>query len=906
MKYRFYKALSLGLCISMIAAPISHAMPQTRTFTRLTTGNPSERSSTQSDDDEIPEDVEHADYVLDWGYGTPSEATPSEATPSEAERKTFLEFFPDENFAQAVADYFGRRDTDFVTTTELEWVSYLYADNRQIDSVEGIPYLKNLNYLSLNNNNIKEIPDDIQHLQNLSDLYLTYNKVTEVPQTISLVSSLKNLDLSNNLIESLDETICNMTNLTSLNMSNNRIIEIPEEIQNLTSLASLYLSNNKIAEIPASINQLSSLQTLELQYNKLTVLPDELGELPNLYYLGLSYNHIAQIPTSIGQLETLGSLSLLNNKLTSIPDEIGGLTNLSNLDLSENQISQLPASIGQLERLNSLSLYSNKLSSIPDEIGNLVNLRSLNLSYNQISIIPDRIGDLSSLSTLRLYSNQISEIPADISHLINLQQLSLDNNKISVLPEEMMELTQLYSLSLSYNQISEIPSSIKNLTKLTELYIYGNRLTVLPDEIGDLAELQYLSAGSNYISEIPEAIYSLSYLRSLNFSYNQITSISDGLWNMSWISDINLYGNKIGEKLPAKAFKNSNLSIDSQSIDLNPISISSANITYESLLPPLILQLKQMNHGVLPGYWTIYNNTTGENRYITAGDGSEITSALFPTFGEYTVSYNWGYNYTQIDRLSFSNMNSSIQLTVVEHDTEMHEVTVIKKYSDGVLPEESQTYLVEHGSRFEAPFEVLEGYGLAMAELRMMPDFEVDMVTKIVSLDPVEQDYTIVLELDKVVNRVKLTTKYRDNLLPETSVTSRIRYGDSYSQTYEIAEGYQVANLDQLPAGVIVDENNHTVTINSVIAPYNIALEFEKKQFNVTITLIYEDGAYEDQVTTHLVPYGDPLETDLIIDEDYSISKVSFNAIGVSVNKNQQTVKIRKVTSPIQITIKVN
>lgn len=235
----------------------------------------------------------------------------------------------------------------------------------------------------------------------------------------------------------------------------------------------------------------------------------------------------------------------------------------------------------------------------------------------------------------------------------------------------------------------------------------------------------------------------------------------------------------------------------------------------------------------------------------------------------------------------------------------MHNVTLITRYLDGAQAEHSQTYQVEHGGTFLEHFRVMDGYDLYNFNLRSQPVYDVDMDEKTVSLSPVEQDHVIELEFDKTEYKVILTTQYSDGSLPDTAFTDWIRYEEGYSRTYEIADGYRVANPDQLPDGVTIDETANTVTISSVTRDYTINLVFEKKLFIVSIRIVYEDGSREDQVSSYEVLNGSWFETGFTIEQGYGIKKVNFNALGISVNRSRQTVTINQVLSPVEITITV-
>ena len=252
-------------------------------------------------------------------------------------------------------------------------------------------------------------------------------------------------------------------------------------------------------------------------------------------------------------------------------------------------------------------------------------------------------------------------------------------------------------------------------------------------------------------------------------------------------------------------------------------------------------------------------------------------------------------------------MNSAEPTADMSADTTAlpYEVTVITRYLDGSHPEHTDTYQVGHGNAFLETFEVADGYDLISSLFRSQPIFDVDMDTKTVGITRVERDYTIVLEFDRAQYKVNLKTKYADNAFPETSMTFWISHGDGGSHTYQIADGYQIANLDQLPQGVSVDEDARKITIYNVTQSHDIVLLFDKNQCEVVVTVIYEDGAFEDHISTYSVPRGAPFDTVFSIHDGYTFSKASFNILGVSIDKNH-IISISEVTGPVQITIWAN
>lgn len=295
----------------------------------------------------------------------------------------------------------------------------------------------------------------------------------------------------------------------------------------------------------------------------------------------------------------------------------------------------------------------------------------------------------------------------------------------------------------------------------------------------------------------------------------------------------------------------------------------------------------------IKGTSEIKDNIAPQAYYIT----DPTLMLIHEQYIEPTVTWTDEFDY------AYNNLDISYWLGSTTPPIKKHNVTVITRYLDDALPEHTDTYQVEHGNAFLESFEVLDGYTLYTTTLRNQPVFNVNMNDKTVSLDLVETDYTIELEFDKKEYQVNFTTKYTDDPASETIQTDWIRYHDGYSNTYTIADHYEISNLDQLPEGVILDQENRTVTIERVDKDYDIRLEFSKIKFNVTVSLVYEDGAYDNQIDTYQVPYGDSFETQFGMEQGYNINQVTFNTNGISVNRSRRTITVNEVTEPIDITI---
>jgi Leucine-rich repeat (LRR) protein len=228
---------------------------------------------------------------------------------------------------------------------------------------EALAEKDKVTFLSLNNLNLKEIPEEIKVFKRLRGLNLRENNIKEIP-----------------------EFVLNLKKLTSLDLSGNNIKTIPENIDKLDRLGYLILADNGIKEIPASIGKLSELTVLHLQSNGIKKLPNSIKNLKKLEELRLKLNQIGELPAEITNLTKLKTLDLTSNKLTSLPNNIGELQwSLTDLRLANNQIARLPASFSDLRFLGVLSLHKNPLKELPDRIEEFRSLILISVSKKNLS-----------------------------------------------------------------------------------------------------------------------------------------------------------------------------------------------------------------------------------------------------------------------------------------------------------------------------------------------------------------------------------------------------------------------------------------------------------------------------------------------------------------------------------------
>lgn len=110
------------------------------------------------------------------------------------------------------------------------------------------------------------------------------------------------LSLRNNNIIKLPDNIGKLKDIKGLSLKGCGLKTIPSSIGNLSSLEYLNLNQNNFKTLPKAIGNLKKLEQLHVQYNKLENIPDYLGNLNLMEYMDLSHNIITELPLTIGKL----------------------------------------------------------------------------------------------------------------------------------------------------------------------------------------------------------------------------------------------------------------------------------------------------------------------------------------------------------------------------------------------------------------------------------------------------------------------------------------------------------------------------------------------------------------------------------------------------------------------------
>jgi len=330
-----------------------------------------------------------------------------------------------------------------LTESDLLSLTNLSAGGRNISSVEGLEFARNLRILDLDNNSITNFT------------------------IASVLTNLSILDLYNNHLGSF--VLSNASpNLTIIDIAFNSLAQcsLPD---GLTNLNTLFLEGNALENLslPTGLTQLTQL---DLAANQLITFSLR-ADMTNLVSVDISGNQLTNL-TLQPNLRRLASLTLDFNPLQTLSLPVG-LTNLTDFFARDNQLTNLtfPA---DMTNLTFVDIADNQLLNLTFPSG-LIHLIQIDLGQNKLSSLT-LPGGMTNLSTLVLTANQLTNLvlPSDLIHLV---QMDLGQNKLSslTLPGGM---TNLVVLELQGNQLTSLTLS-SDLTKLATLFVNGNPLTTL-------------------------------------------------------------------------------------------------------------------------------------------------------------------------------------------------------------------------------------------------------------------------------------------------------------------------------------------------------------------------------------------------------------------------------------------
>lgn len=187
----------------------------------------------------------------------------------------------------------------------------LDCNNNNIKKLNAMGTEVNLVQLTMDHNQIEEIPENFCGVADVETFSFAYNKLKKLPNIFNAKSVyvMSSVDFSNNQIEAIEGVAADGTvvdfkgiNAATINLANNKLKKFPGAIFKTGSPVTQFnLSGNGIEEFTNDDLQgdyMYMLNTLDLTYNRLSELPDkfEARAFPYLYGLDMSYNKFSKFP----------------------------------------------------------------------------------------------------------------------------------------------------------------------------------------------------------------------------------------------------------------------------------------------------------------------------------------------------------------------------------------------------------------------------------------------------------------------------------------------------------------------------------------------------------------------------------------------------------------------------------
>ena len=119
--------------------------------------------------------------------------------------------------------------------------------------------------LVLRREHLKTFPLEILKFKNLQYLDISKNSIKELPDSIDLLLNLQYLACSKTGLETIPKQIGKLVNLTYINFNQNDLAMLPPQIGDLEKLKMLDLWDNNLEYFPETLANLKSLNVMDLR-----------------------------------------------------------------------------------------------------------------------------------------------------------------------------------------------------------------------------------------------------------------------------------------------------------------------------------------------------------------------------------------------------------------------------------------------------------------------------------------------------------------------------------------------------------------------------------------------------------------------------------------------------------------
>ena len=318
-------------------------------------------------------------------------------------------------------------------------------------------------YLSITNSRVMRLPEQVWgNLKNLNSLSLDCSNLREVPEKW-FGSELRQVSLKCPRLQVFPESVWKIPLLQGLVLNDLLLENIPdfEPVSELIYNFSLHAPNLK--RLPNGIEKLR-VRTMRL------ICP-QIDGIRNL----LAQNEMLQMLTMEVPVNGFNGTLKANMQLHRLI--------ISNIEsLSDGLLSELPPNLRDLNLTGKPTHWKEPL-----DLPGLPNLKNLTIANFLWNTLPDTLGECPELTSIRVNSGALTSIPETLLNCKKLEILLLNGCPLKEISPVMTSHPQLKTLRVGNSDIKEIPEDWSGASSLQELYFYK-----MPAKLDDLDFLETL------------------------------------------------------------------------------------------------------------------------------------------------------------------------------------------------------------------------------------------------------------------------------------------------------------------------------------------------------------------------------------------------------------------------------
>lgn len=191
------------------------------------------------------------------------------------------------------------------------------------------------------------------------------------------LSKLESLDLSDNQLAELPLELEQLKAIRKLNLSKNKLQRLPAcVLAGMPKLHELEISHNQLFCLFDGVGEVAG--------------GDEAFVLPSLTRLDARNSGIENIAYTDAKISLPGVKEILlgQNNLTNLGQLLLGTPQLYMLDIRANKFTELPLGVLDLAELRNFDMASNRMEHMPTELGSMIDLTTFVWEGNPIRNVP--------------------------------------------------------------------------------------------------------------------------------------------------------------------------------------------------------------------------------------------------------------------------------------------------------------------------------------------------------------------------------------------------------------------------------------------------------------------------------------------------------------------------------------